>query len=101
MNNEQNQFYTSISNYYSEIFPYQPLQLQFVKNRVGELAGKHILDIGCATGELAYQLVGTGVQVTGIDLNEDLLNQAIGCNGFPARCSATVYPHLFLILCLQ
>ena len=87
MNNEQNQFYTSISNYYSEIFPYQPMQLQFVKNRVGELAGKHILDIGCATGELAYQLVGAGVQVTGIDLNEDLLNQAIGCSGFPARCS--------------
>ena len=90
MNNEQNQFYTSISKYYSEIFPYQPMQLQFVKNRVGELAGKCILDIGCATGELTYQLAGAGVKITGIDLNEDLLNQALaktGFSGFPARCS--------------
>jgi hypothetical protein len=40
MNNEQNEFYSSISKYYAEIFPYQPMQLQFVKNRAGELAGK-------------------------------------------------------------
>lgn len=87
MNNEQNQFYTSISKYYSEIFPYQLMQLQFVKNRVGELAGKQILDIGCATGELSFQIANAGAKVTGIDLNEDLLSQAIGCSGFPARCS--------------
>lgn len=76
MKDEQNQFYSSISKYYSEIFPYQPAQLQFVKNRVGELNNKNILDIGCATGELAFQLAGNGAKVTGIDLNEDLLNQA-------------------------
>jgi len=81
MNNEQNQFYTSISKYYSEIFPYQPVQLQFVKNRVGELAGKNMLDIGCATGELAFQMAKVGAKVTGIDLNKDLLNQAIGSSG--------------------
>jgi SAM-dependent methyltransferase len=82
MSNEQNEFYTSISKYYSEIFPYQPVQLQFIKSRVGEIAGKHILDIGCATGELAFQLANTGAKVTGIDLNEDLLNQAIRCSDF-------------------
>ncbi len=72
----QNKFYTSISKYYSEIFPYKPLQLQFVKNRAGELAGKQILDIGCATGELAFHLANEGAEVTGIDLNENLLQQA-------------------------
>jgi len=82
MNNEQNQFYSSISKYYSEIFPYQPAQLQFVKNRVGELAGKQILDIGCATGELAFQLAKEGAKVTGIDLNQNLIGQATGCSGF-------------------
>lgn len=87
MNNEQNQFYTSISKYYSEIFPYQPVQLQFIKNRAGRMAGKHILDIGCATGELSFQIANAGANVTGIDLNEDLLSQAIGCSGFPARWS--------------
>ena len=76
MKDKQNQFYTSISEYYSEIFPYQPLQLQFVKTRVGELTGKQILDIGCATGELAFQMAKENAEVVGIDLNEDLLQQA-------------------------
>lgn len=87
MKDKQNQFYTSISKYYSEIFPYQPAQLQFVKSGVGDLKGKKILDIGCATGELAFQLANAGAKVTGIDLNKDLLEQAIGCSGFPARGS--------------
>lgn len=90
MKDEQNQFYSSISKYYSEIFPYQPMQLQFVKSRAGELNGIQILDIGCATCELAFQLANEGANVTGIDLNEDLLNQAknksanfaFGCGGF-------------------
>ncbi len=77
MNSEnQNKFYTSISKYYSEIFPYNPEQPQFVKSRAGELNGKQILDIGCATGELAFQLANEGGKLTGIDLNEDLLFQA-------------------------
>ena len=85
MNDEQNQFYTSISKYYSEIFPYQPMQFQFVKSRAIELAGKQILDIGCATGELSFQMANAGAKVTGIDLNEDLLEQALsktGCSDF-------------------
>jgi len=76
MNNEQNKFYTSISEHYSEIFPYNPLQLDFVKNSSGELNEKQLLDIGCATGELAFQLAKNGANVIGIDLNEELLNQA-------------------------
>jgi glycine/sarcosine N-methyltransferase len=76
MSNEQNKFYTSISKYYSEIFPYNPIQLQFVKNSIGNLSGKQILDIGCATGELAFNLAKESAKVTGIDLNEDLLKQA-------------------------
>ena len=76
MNSQQNRFYTSISTYYSEIFPTNPMQLKFVKNRVGELSKKNILDIGCATGELAAQLAIENAKVTGIDLNEDLLQQA-------------------------
>ena len=56
--------------------------MEFVKSRAGELAGMHLLDIGCATGELAIQLAKSGAFVTGIDLNEDLLKQAIGCCDF-------------------
>lgn len=76
MKDSQNEFYSSISKNYAEIFPFQPMQLQFVKSRAGELAGKQVLDIGCATGELAIQLAKNEAFVTGIDLNEDLLNQA-------------------------
>ena len=52
------------------------MQLKFVKSCVGNLKKKQILDIGCATGELAYNLAENGAKVTGIDLNKDLLNQA-------------------------
>jgi 2-polyprenyl-3-methyl-5-hydroxy-6-metoxy-1,4-benzoquinol methylase len=76
MKDPQNKFYSSISAHYAEIFPYKPMQMQFVKNRAGELNGKRILDIGCATGELAFHLAESGANVTGIDLNEDLLVQA-------------------------
>lgn len=46
------------------------------------MKGKNILDIGCATGELAFQLAGEGAKVIGIDLNEDLLSQANNHNDF-------------------
>jgi 2-polyprenyl-3-methyl-5-hydroxy-6-metoxy-1,4-benzoquinol methylase len=52
------------------------MQLNFVKDKLGDLNRKQILDIGCATGELAFQLAESGANVTGIDLNEDLLQHA-------------------------
>lgn len=83
MSDEQNKFYTSISKYYSEIFPYREMQLKFVQKSVGDLKAKHILDIGCATGELAFRLAENGTKVTGIDLNEDLLKQARSKKNLP------------------
>lgn len=77
MTDSQNTFYSSISDYYSEIFPFNPLQLKFVNNELNALAQKNILDIGCATGELAFKLAESGAGVVGIDLNERLLQQAI------------------------
>ncbi len=76
MNSQQNDFYSSISKYYHEIFPYNPAQLGFTAKNAEGLEGKRILDIGCATGELAFQLAKAGAVVTGIDLNDDLLFQA-------------------------
>jgi len=73
---KQNQFYSSISKYYSEIFPYKTVQLQFVKDSIGNLESNQILDIGCATGLLDLQLAMSGATIVGIDLNEDLLKQA-------------------------
>ncbi|GAB1404634.1 class I SAM-dependent methyltransferase [Lentimicrobium sp.] len=81
MNEPQNKFYTSIARYYSQIFPFNPQQLHFVEKQIAGLSGKEILDIGCATGELAFQLVENQANVTGIDLNKDLLQQAINKQG--------------------
>lgn len=76
MTDSQEIFYTSISKYYSDIFPYNPTQLSFIQQEISSLNGKIILDIGCATGELSVQLASLGADVTGIDLNSGLLEQA-------------------------
>ncbi|HMB78339.1 MAG TPA: methyltransferase domain-containing protein [Kiloniellaceae bacterium] len=50
-------------------------------------AGDRVLDVGCGTGLLAYdmgQLVGKAGEVLGIDLSEDMLRHAQGrCDGLP------------------
>lgn len=76
MESAPNEFYSSISAYYPEIFPYNPAQQQYVSRNAGGMPGKKILDIGCATGELSVEMAKAGAQVTGIDLNEDLISQA-------------------------
>lgn len=75
-NNLQDRFYTSIAEYYSEIFPYKPEQLAFIESKMENLDGKTLLDVGCATGELAFHLAEHGARVTAIDLNKSLLGKA-------------------------
>jgi len=72
-----NKFYTSISKHYSEIFPYNPAQLGFVEKKLLQLQDKRILDVGCATGQLAFELAEAGADVVGIDLNDQLLEIAL------------------------
>lgn len=38
--------------------------------------GERILDLGCGTGDLAYQLDKFGVNVTGVDKSENMIDQA-------------------------
>jgi ubiquinone/menaquinone biosynthesis C-methylase UbiE len=40
------------------------------------LAGQTVLDLGCAVGDQAAELARRGARVIGIDLNEELLNEA-------------------------
>ncbi len=83
MKTEHDEFYSSIAKYYREIFPYNAAQLQFIEKMAGGLADKKILDIGCATGALDYQLAIANTDVTGIDINEELLNQAKSLKSLP------------------
>ncbi|MBS0350376.1 MAG: bifunctional 2-polyprenyl-6-hydroxyphenol methylase/3-demethylubiquinol 3-O-methyltransferase UbiG [Proteobacteria bacterium] len=52
-----------------------PLRLQVIKNTV-DLSGKQVLDVGCGGGLLSEALASCQAQVTGIDLNESLIETA-------------------------
>ncbi|MCC6134192.1 MAG: bifunctional 2-polyprenyl-6-hydroxyphenol methylase/3-demethylubiquinol 3-O-methyltransferase UbiG [Candidatus Contendobacter sp.] len=47
-----------------------PLRLDYIDQRVGGLAGKRALDIGCGGGILAESMAQRGAQVLGIDMGE-------------------------------
>lgn len=53
-----------------------PLRVGYIEERVGDLSGKKILDIGCGGGILAEALAAKGAIVTGIDMAEVSLKVA-------------------------
>ena len=44
---------------------------------LGNVAGRQVLDIGCGEGRFSRLLAGLGANATGIDLTEDLVEQAV------------------------
>lgn len=53
-----------------------PLRLDWIERRVGGLAGKKVLDVGCGGGLLAEGMAARGATVTAIDLSEKALGVA-------------------------
>ena len=47
-----------------------PLRLDYIAERAGELAGRQVLDVGCGGGILAESMALRGAQVLGIDMGE-------------------------------
>ena len=47
-----------------------PLRLNWIDERVGGLAGKKVLDVGCGGGILAESMARRGADVLGIDMGE-------------------------------
>ena len=74
-------FYTSISEYYRKIFPLNPAQTRFVLDRFPNASNLSLLDIGCGTGDLCLALSSSFRLVTGIDLDEEMLEIAQGNKG--------------------
>lgn len=52
-----------------------PIRLQFVKDHV-DLKDKNLIDVGCGGGIFSESLAAAGANVTGIDLNHDLITVA-------------------------
>jgi 2-polyprenyl-3-methyl-5-hydroxy-6-metoxy-1,4-benzoquinol methylase len=68
-------FYRELAPYYNIIFPSNPQRLEFVSSRFSK--GNTLLDLGCGTGILAHQLAESGFLITGIDLEEKMIIEAL------------------------
>jgi len=70
-------FYKSIVPNYDDIFPYNSIQKDFVLSTSdGQNQEKHILDIGCGTGNLTLELSTCFKNVVGIDYDLDMIRLA-------------------------
>lgn len=70
------QFYSSIHSNYHHIFPLNMQQLHFVLEELPDIKRRNILDIGCATGDLAAELSKNACHVNAIDLDENMIELA-------------------------
>lgn len=68
-------FYTSISKYYQQIFPFNPAQISFLK-QVLPYNGAKVLDVGCATGELSFALTRFGFPIWAFDFDAEMIEIA-------------------------
>ncbi len=73
----ENTFYTSISNYYDYIFPFNQKQFDFLKKITSDKSEQTFLDIGCGTGDLALALAKEGYRVYGIDADSQMIASAL------------------------
>lgn len=66
-------FYSLFSNYYDEVFPVSSEMENFI---AGRLKGSEVLNIGCATGNLEMALSHYKLDITGIDIDENMIKKA-------------------------
>ncbi len=66
-------FYSSIADYYDYIFPFKPVQRDFVLSFYNDEYNASLLDIGCGTGGLLISLADHFEKLVGIDPDEDML----------------------------
>lgn len=68
-------FYSKFSNDYEQIFPFNEKVYTFIKEYLPS-ANTNILDIGCATGHYCGRFASDGYKITGIDLDQDMIQTA-------------------------
>jgi len=68
-------FYTSIAPHYQYIFPFNPAQIEFLRH-VLPYNGARVLDVGCATGDLAFALTHFGFPIWAFDFDPQMVQIA-------------------------
>lgn len=72
--------YNKISQGYAELVAHDPakqyLQYPCAARLLGDISGKHILDVGCGEGYLSRVLARRGAQVVGYDISEQQIARA-------------------------
>lgn len=68
-------FYTSIAPYYQHIFPFNPAHVEFLR-QVLPYNGAKVLDVGCATGDLAFALTHFGFPTWAFDFDARMIETA-------------------------
>jgi 2-polyprenyl-3-methyl-5-hydroxy-6-metoxy-1,4-benzoquinol methylase len=68
-------FYTSIAPHYQHIFPFNPDQIEFLR-QVLPYNGARVLDVGCAAGDLAFALTHFGFPTWAIDFDPFMIQIA-------------------------
>jgi len=71
-------FYSSISRYYDDIFPLSHAQIDFIESFFPHpFHNINILDAGCGTGVLAFELARRGFNVHAIDYEPQMIQRAV------------------------
>lgn len=52
------------------------LERELMLERIGDVSGKSVLEVGCGDGELAVLLAGRGARVSAIDISESMIETA-------------------------
>lgn len=90
-------FYKSISGHYDDIFPLNPMQINFVLKSFDSTSGLKMLDVGCGTGSLSITLAPHFGEVIGIDPDEKMLDLATAKAG-EIHPNLSFYPYGMLDL---
>ena len=70
-------FYSKFSEDYEQIFPFNEKIYFFLKSFLPS-ANTSILDIGCATGHYCGKFTADGYNISGIDLDQGMIQTAVG-----------------------
>lgn len=70
-----NIFYSSLAPYYQHIFPFNPAHIDFLRNML-PYNGTKVLDVGCATGDLAFALTHFGFPTWAFDYDAQMIETA-------------------------